>query len=78
MLGPARVERERRLLEPARHAATRELAETIAGYQEGFTWLRDPRFVTIAAVQGHAVGAGFQLALAVRPAGGRRRRAVLA
>ena len=29
----------------------------------GFTFLRDPRFVSIAAVQGHAVGAGFQLAL---------------
>ena len=36
----------------------------IASYQSGFTWLRDPQFVSIAAVQGHAVGAGFQLALA--------------
>jgi enoyl-CoA hydratase/carnithine racemase len=41
-----------------------ELAETIAGYQEGFTWLRRNDLVTIAAVQGSAVGAGFQLALA--------------
>ena len=40
-----------------------ELAETIAGYQEGFTWLRRPEIVTVAAVQGPAVGAGFQLAL---------------
>jgi enoyl-CoA hydratase/carnithine racemase len=38
--------------------------ETIAGFQRGFTWLSDPRFVSIAAVAGHAVGAGFQLALA--------------
>lgn len=38
--------------------------ETIAGFQRGFSWLRDPRFVSIAAVAGHAVGAGFQLALA--------------
>lgn len=38
--------------------------DLIASYQSGFTWLRDPRFVSIAAVQGHAVGAGFQLALA--------------
>jgi len=38
--------------------------DLIASYQAGFTWLRDPRFVSIAAVQGHAVGAGFQLALA--------------
>ena len=36
----------------------------IAGYQAGFAWLSDPSFVSIAAVQGHAVGAGFQLALA--------------
>jgi enoyl-CoA hydratase/carnithine racemase len=28
-----------------------------------FTWLRRPSLVTIAAVQGHAIGAGFQLAL---------------
>ncbi len=40
-----------------------EMAATIDVYQRGFTFLRDPRFVSIAAVQGHAVGAGFQLAL---------------
>ena len=36
----------------------------IAGFQAGFSWLSDARFVSIAAVAGHAVGAGFQLALA--------------
>jgi len=36
----------------------------IATYQKGFTWWRNPQFVSIAAVQGHAIGAGFQLALA--------------
>jgi enoyl-CoA hydratase/carnithine racemase len=36
----------------------------IATFQEAFTWWRDERIVSIAAVQGHAVGAGFQLALA--------------
>ena len=36
----------------------------IASYQAGFSWLRRPQFVSIAAVQGHAIGAGFQLALA--------------
>lgn len=36
----------------------------IAAFQEGFSWLRDPARVTIAAVQGHAIGGGFQLALA--------------
>ena len=40
------------------------MAATIDDYQQGFTFLRDPRFVSVAAVQGHAVGAGFQLALA--------------
>lgn len=40
------------------------LAETLATFQEAFSWWRRPSLVTIAAVQGHAVGAGFQLALA--------------
>jgi enoyl-CoA hydratase/carnithine racemase len=37
---------------------------TIASYQAGFSWLRRSDFVSVAAVRGHAVGAGFQLALA--------------
>ncbi|GAA0945324.1 enoyl-CoA hydratase/isomerase family protein [Pseudonocardia zijingensis] len=41
-----------------------EADAAIAGYQAGFSWLRDPARVTVAAVQGHAIGAGFQLALA--------------
>jgi enoyl-CoA hydratase/carnithine racemase len=41
-----------------------QLCETIGSYQEGFTWLRRPDIVSVAAVHGHAVGAGFQLALA--------------
>ncbi|MBW1603660.1 enoyl-CoA hydratase/isomerase family protein [Streptomyces sp. JJ66] len=41
-----------------------ELDATIAAYQEAFTWWRRPDVVSIAAVQGHAIGAGFQLALA--------------
>jgi enoyl-CoA hydratase/carnithine racemase len=40
-----------------------ECADRIAGFQSAFTWLREPSVVTIAAVQGHAIGAGFQLAL---------------
>jgi enoyl-CoA hydratase/carnithine racemase len=32
--------------------------------QQAFTWLRDGHFVSIAAVQGAAIGAGMQLALA--------------
>jgi len=41
-----------------------DLDRVIAGFQQAFTWWRDERVVTVAAVQGHAVGAGFQLALA--------------
>ncbi|HEU4911336.1 MAG TPA: enoyl-CoA hydratase/isomerase family protein [Actinomycetes bacterium] len=40
------------------------LDREISRFQDAFTWWRDERLVTIAAVQGHAVGAGFQLALA--------------
>lgn len=40
-----------------------EISATIDDYQRGFTFLRDPRFVSIAAVRGYAIGAGFQLAL---------------
>ncbi|MBY3552971.1 enoyl-CoA hydratase/isomerase family protein [Modestobacter lapidis] len=39
-------------------------AERIRGYQAAFRWLRSPGIVSVAAVQGHAVGAGAQLALA--------------
>lgn len=35
----------------------------IGEFQRGFTFLRDPRFVSIAKVRGYAIGAGFQLAL---------------
>jgi enoyl-CoA hydratase/carnithine racemase len=41
-----------------------DVAAAVASFQAGFTWLRADRFVTVAAVRGHAVGAGFQLALA--------------
>ena len=40
-----------------------EASARIEEFQRGFTWLRDPRFVSIAKVRGHAIGAGFQLAL---------------
>jgi enoyl-CoA hydratase/carnithine racemase len=41
-----------------------EATAQIAGFQEGFSWLRRPDLISIAAVRGHAIGAGFQLALA--------------
>jgi len=41
-----------------------EADERIRAYQSGFRWLRSPGVVSVAAVQGHAIGAGMQLALA--------------
>jgi enoyl-CoA hydratase/carnithine racemase len=40
-----------------------EASARIEEFQRGFTWLRDPRFVSIAKIRGYAIGAGFQLAL---------------
>jgi enoyl-CoA hydratase/carnithine racemase len=45
-------------------AADPAFERSVAAWQEGYLWLRDPRIVSVAAVQGHAIGAGFQLALA--------------
>ncbi|WP_428964656.1 enoyl-CoA hydratase/isomerase family protein [Micromonospora fluostatini] len=39
-------------------------ADRIAEFQDAFTWLHRPDVISVAAVQGHAIGAGFQLALA--------------
>jgi enoyl-CoA hydratase/carnithine racemase len=66
---------DRRMLSPEGHRGDRgllhlldmpdpEMAESIASFQEGFTWLRRPDIISVAAVRGAAVGAGFQLALA--------------
>lgn len=40
-----------------------EATDRIAAWQEAFDWSSRPDLVSIAAVQGHAIGAGFQLAL---------------
>lgn len=46
-------------------ASGAEMADvTISSFQDGFAWLARPDLVSIAVVQGHAIGAGFQLALA--------------
>ena len=45
-------------------ASDEEADATIEAFQEAFTWLLRPDLLTVAAVRGHAVGAGFQLALA--------------
>lgn len=39
------------------------IIDQIEVYQRPFAMLADPRFVTVAVVEGHAIGAGFQLAL---------------
>jgi len=40
-----------------------EIIDTIDTYQLPFAMLADPRFISIAVVDGYAIGAGFQLAL---------------
>ncbi|MGH3322398.1 MAG: enoyl-CoA hydratase/isomerase family protein [Streptosporangiaceae bacterium] len=41
-----------------------EVESFVSAAQDGFAWLRRPDIVSIASVHGHAIGAGFQLALA--------------
>ncbi|MER7413714.1 enoyl-CoA hydratase/isomerase family protein [Streptomyces cacaoi] len=60
---PEGFEGEPSFLDMAR-GSEEELDALIAEYQEAFTWWRRPDLLSIAAVQGHAIGAGFQLALA--------------
>lgn len=50
--------------EPVASADDPDFDAKVAGYQAGYLWLSDPSIVSIAAVHGHAIGAGFQLALA--------------
>jgi enoyl-CoA hydratase/carnithine racemase len=40
-----------------------QAGEQIAAWQRAFDWQSRPGLVSVAAVQGHAIGAGFQLAL---------------
>jgi enoyl-CoA hydratase/carnithine racemase len=63
MFTPEGIDGEPSFIDLAR-ASEAELDATIASYQEAFTWWRRHDVITIAAVQGHAIGAGFQLALA--------------
>jgi enoyl-CoA hydratase/carnithine racemase len=45
-------------------APAAEAEQMIEGFQEAFSWLGQPDIISVAAVHGHAIGAGFQLALA--------------
>jgi enoyl-CoA hydratase/carnithine racemase len=62
MFTPEGIPGEGSMLEFARMPAD-ELRSLIATFQGAFAWWRRADVVTVAAVQGHAVGAGFQLAL---------------
>jgi enoyl-CoA hydratase/carnithine racemase len=61
MLSPGGIPGEADLLALA---SSEGLDDTIAGFQRGFSVWRSVPAVVVAVVQGHAVGAGFQLALA--------------
>ncbi len=63
LLGPDGLEGEDSVLE-LMGQSDEHIVDTIDGYQRGFTWLADPRIISVAAVHGYAIGAGFQLALA--------------
>jgi enoyl-CoA hydratase/carnithine racemase len=63
LLGPDGVEGEDSVLE-LMHGTDQQVLDAIDGYQRGFVWLSDPRIISVAAVHGYAIGAGFQLALA--------------
>lgn len=63
LMSPEGVEGEESTLE-LMGTSDQNIIDVIDGYQRGFTWLHDPRFITIAQVHGYAIGAGFQLALA--------------
>jgi enoyl-CoA hydratase/carnithine racemase len=63
MLTPAGIPGERTVAELAA-LDDQALDATIEAFQAAFAWWRRDGIVSIAAVQGHAVGAGFQLALA--------------
>lgn len=63
MLDPAKAEPGVETVASLLTMSDEQISATIDDYQQGFTFLRDPRFISIAAVQGYAIGAGFQLAL---------------
>ena len=63
MLSAEGIPGEQSFLDVAR-LADDDAEAVIAGFQRAFTWWRKAGIVSVAAVRGHAVGAGFQLALA--------------
>jgi len=62
LLDPAHAADPDSLLATAQKS-DQEIIDTIGSYQLPFAMLADPRFISIAVVEGYAIGAGFQLAL---------------
>lgn len=62
LLDPGRLEDEGNLIATLA-SDDQAIIDRIGTYQQPFAMLRDPRFLTVAVVEGHAIGAGFQLAL---------------
>ncbi len=62
LLDPARAGEEGSLL-TTMAKSDEEIIDDIGTYQLPFAMLADPRFISIAVVEGYAIGAGFQLAL---------------
>ena len=50
--------------DPPPRADSPGFEDWIASLQDGYSWLGRPDITSVAAVQGHAIGGGFQLALA--------------
>jgi enoyl-CoA hydratase/carnithine racemase len=63
LLDPGKPEEEGNVPH-AMHRSAAEIIDQVGIYQRPFLLLSDPRFISVAVVEGHAVGAGFQLALA--------------
>lgn len=64
MLSPDGMPGEPRVLSVAANRGMGETTELIKAFQRGFTAWGECSAIVLAAVQGHAIGAGFQLALA--------------
>ncbi|MFS3129094.1 enoyl-CoA hydratase/isomerase family protein [Nocardioides sp. Bht2] len=62
LLDPARAGEEGSMVSLAGQGA-QAIIDQIDVYQQPFAKLADPRFISIAVVEGFAIGAGFQLAL---------------